>query len=200
MDKPLGGNAYKSGDPAAFGSPSLEIHEISNSLPSGARILDAGCGEGRNALYLAGKGFSVDAFDISADGIEKLNIIAGQKGLQINAWVQDLSEYQFNNRYDLIISHGVLHLVKREVWTGFIREMKSHTRVNGLNVIVVYTDSLPVPEDFAEPNLGLFGEKEIRDIYSDWSIEYFKTYDLYDTHPGGIKHHHAANKLIARKR
>ncbi len=200
MNKPFWEKAYKNMETTTFGNPSLEVYEISNSLSKGTRVLDAGCGDGRNALYLAEKGFSVDAFDISANGIEKLNVLAKQKGININAWVQDLAEYEFKSHYDLIISHGVLHLVTRDTWTRFIRDMKSHTRVNGVNVIVVFTDALPVPGDLAEHFVGLFAENEIKDIYSDWAIEYFKSYDFYDTHPGGLKHHHAANKLIARKR
>lgn len=199
MDKPFWEKAYKSIETAPFGNPSLEIYEISNSLPKGSKILDAGCGDGRNALFLAEKGFTVDAFDISANGIEKLTLLAKQKDIRINAWVQDLAGYDFNNNYDLIISHGVLHLVKRDTWARFIRDMKSHTRINGVNVIVVFTDVLPIPADLAEQCIGLFAENEIKNIYSDWAIEYFKSYDFYDTHPGGLKHHHAANKLIVRK-
>jgi len=200
MDQPFWEKSYKNREAAPFGNPSLEIYEISNSLPKESKILDAGCGDGRNALYLAGKGFSVDAFDISANGIEKLTALAKQKDIRVNAWVQDLAEYDFKEHYDLIISHGVLHLVTRDTWTGFIRNMKLHTRVNGVNVIVVFTDALPLPVDLAQHCIGLFAEKEIQDIYSDWAVEYFKSYDFYDTHPGGLKHHHAANKLIARKR
>ncbi|MDO9391352.1 MAG: methyltransferase domain-containing protein [bacterium] len=200
MDKPFWERSYKNTEASTFGSPSLEIYEISNSLPKASRILDAGCGDGRNALFLAEKGFSVDAFDISASGIEKLTLLAKQKGIEINAWVQDLAEYDFKDHYDLIISHGVLHLVTRDTWTGFVRGMKSHTRINGVNVIVVFTDALPIPADLAQHCIGLFAEKEIKNIYSDWAVEYFKSYDFYDTHPGGLKHHHAANKLIARKR
>ncbi|MBI4726263.1 class I SAM-dependent methyltransferase [candidate division TA06 bacterium] len=119
MDQPFWEKAYKSIESSTFGNPSLEIYEISNSLPKGARILDAGCGDGRNALYLAEKGFSVDAFDISANGIEKLTLLAKQKDIKINAWVQDLAGYDFNTHYDLIISHGVLHLVTRDTWARF---------------------------------------------------------------------------------
>lgn len=39
------------------------------ALPSGARILDLGCGKGRHARYLAEKGFDVTGLDISAASI-----------------------------------------------------------------------------------------------------------------------------------
>lgn len=38
-------------------------------LPTGARILDLGCGKGRHARYLAEKGFDVTGLDISASSI-----------------------------------------------------------------------------------------------------------------------------------
>ena len=37
-----------------------------------SNILEVGCGEGQNAIYLAGKGYLVDAFDLSEHGITKL--------------------------------------------------------------------------------------------------------------------------------
>lgn len=41
------------------------------SLATGARVLDFGCGSGRDAVYLASQGFDVTAFDILPDAVEK---------------------------------------------------------------------------------------------------------------------------------
>ncbi|MDQ3072457.1 MAG: methyltransferase domain-containing protein [Bacteroidota bacterium] len=40
-------------------------------LPPGSRVLDSGCGRGRHAIYLAGKGFDVTGIDISRESIEE---------------------------------------------------------------------------------------------------------------------------------
>lgn len=43
----------------------------SRPLPMNSRVLDFGCGSGRDAVYLASQGFDVTAFDILPDAVEK---------------------------------------------------------------------------------------------------------------------------------
>ena len=63
--KPFWESEYLNKNRSVFGKQSKEIEEIVSKLPDNAKILDVGCGDGRNALYLAAHGFHVDAFDIS---------------------------------------------------------------------------------------------------------------------------------------
>ena len=69
---PFWEQTYRNDRADTFGRPSSEIVSLSERLPAGASVLDAGCGEGRNARFLAARGFQVDAFDVSAAGIDKL--------------------------------------------------------------------------------------------------------------------------------
>jgi tellurite methyltransferase len=39
-----------------FGGPSAEIIDLADQMPHGGTVLDMGCGEGRNALFLARRG------------------------------------------------------------------------------------------------------------------------------------------------
>lgn len=50
------------------------------------RALDLACGEGRNALWLASRGWSVTALDFSAAGIERGRQVADRSGLEVE-WV-----------------------------------------------------------------------------------------------------------------
>jgi SAM-dependent methyltransferase len=57
-------------------SPERDRHEVARimeilGLPSGARILDVPCGQGRHAHLLAEAGFDVDGFDYSPDLLAK---------------------------------------------------------------------------------------------------------------------------------
>lgn len=54
-----------------WGAPPNEIVvELATSLPRG-RAVDLGCGEGRNALWLATRGWQVEGVDFSAVALEK---------------------------------------------------------------------------------------------------------------------------------
>ena len=51
--------------------------------------------------------------DISEAGISKAIKIARQKNVDVNFWVQDLADFLFGFEYDVILSHGVLHLPEK---------------------------------------------------------------------------------------
>ena len=162
--------------------------------------MDVGCGDGKNCLYLAGLGYkNVDAFDLSESGVARLNRIAADKNLSVNAWVQDLTKYEFSKPYSLIMSFGTLHFVEKEEWKSFLRKAKENTIPNGIHIIQLFTNVLPASPDIAPLAVGLADDEEIKEIYSDWEILQFKSYTFEDEHPGVPKHFHASNKIVARK-
>lgn len=84
-------------------NPVTLLEEWLPKLPVG-RALDVACGAGRNALYLARSGFTVDAIDISREGLKLAQQQAESQGLSIN-WIEhDLDEtYAFERDHDLIV-------------------------------------------------------------------------------------------------
>ncbi|TAJ98704.1 MAG: class I SAM-dependent methyltransferase [Candidatus Manganitrophaceae bacterium] len=67
------------------------------------RALDLAMGEGRNAVYLAEQGFTVDAVDLSEKAVRKGMALAHGRGVSINGIVADLDHYRIPpDRYDLI--------------------------------------------------------------------------------------------------
>jgi tellurite methyltransferase len=201
LPEPFWERTYSDLGTATFcdGMPSQEIRDIAAELPRGAKVLDLGCGEGRNALFLAECGFDVTAADISHLGIRKLDALAKQRGLEIRSQVADMRCYAFEDSFDLIVSHGCLHLIERPSWEQLVSSLKAHTTSGGVNVVVVFTDSLPPPDDLKDFCLGLFHEGEVFDLYSDWAALLQQTYVFEDEHPGNLRHTHAVNKLVARK-
>jgi 2-polyprenyl-3-methyl-5-hydroxy-6-metoxy-1,4-benzoquinol methylase len=77
-------------------------------IPRG-RALDIACGKGRNALFLAERGFSVVAIDISPVALEEGKKRAAEKNVTI-IWQQaDLEEIQLDeSAYDLVINFNYL--------------------------------------------------------------------------------------------
>jgi tellurite methyltransferase len=158
-----------------------------------------GCGEGRNALFLAEQGYDVTAVDISSNGIEKLRQIAQRRGLVIQSQIQDMRRYQWNVEYDLIVSHGCLHFIERSDWQQLLNKFKTHTRHGGYNVAAVFTDSIAPPEDLRDYCVGLFHEAELFSYYADWRVCIQESYVKEDEHPGSPAHKHPINKIVAQR-
>jgi 2-polyprenyl-3-methyl-5-hydroxy-6-metoxy-1,4-benzoquinol methylase len=79
------------------------------ALPPG-RAIDLGTGEGRNAIWLAERGWRVTAVDFSAAGLARAARLAAERGVSVD-WVQaDLLDYQPDpGSYDLVLI-AYLHL------------------------------------------------------------------------------------------
>ena len=179
--------------------PTVDIKEFYPIFPPNASVLDVGCGEGRNAVFLAKLGHSVDAFDLSAAGIAKACGIARASGVNVNFFCCALENYVFEKDYDIILSHGVLHLPPKEDRDIFIDKMRSSTKVGGYNVIGIFTDRLPATPDNAPFTHSLFKVGELPEKYRDWELVHHQEGTFSDTHPGGIRHEHAYERIIARK-
>lgn len=198
--RPFWEDAYDDLDgPGAFGPPSAEIVELAKLLPPKSCILDLGCGDGRHATYLADHDFFVTAIDVSPGAIRKLQYNALRQGVVIETVVRDLRDVAIDGNYDLIIAHGCLHLVEHEHSSRLLREMKAATKAGGYNVVAVFTDAIDPPEDLQPFMRGLFREGDLVRAYAGWQIKKSCSYVLEDDHPGGIHHHHAVDKLVAKR-
>ena len=74
-------------------------------LSAGGDVLSLAEGEGRNAVFLAQRGFRVTAVDGSAVGLEKARQLAARSGVEIETIVADLAVFDLGeNRWDGIVS------------------------------------------------------------------------------------------------
>jgi ubiquinone/menaquinone biosynthesis C-methylase UbiE len=75
-------------------------------------VLDAGCGTGENAIYLAAQGYRVVAFDAAPVAIEKARIKARQRGVAATFAVADARELMaWDARFETIIDSGLFHVM-----------------------------------------------------------------------------------------
>lgn len=200
MNKPFWEGTYRKHDVSTFGiKPNKTIEENWPMFAKNGFVLEVGCGEGKSSIFLAQKGFSVDAFDISKSGIAKLKRLAEESNTRVNAWVQDLRDYHFKREYDVVTSHGTLHLVTKEEWYQFINKAKKNTKSGGFHIMQIFTNKLPASPDIEPFVRGMADEDELFELYSDWKVLEAKSYVFEDQHPGVPKHFHAANKIVARK-
>lgn len=201
MKIPFWEDSYKDDNISTFGTqPNATIDEFQHLFEKSWSVLDVGCGDGKNSLYLSSLGYTdVEAFDLSESAIAKLNRLAASQNLSVTAWTQDLTQFTFGKRYDLVMSFGTLHFVEKEHWRRFILNAKENTNEHGIHIIQLFTNVLPASTDIASFAVGLADDEEIKELYSDWHILQFKSYTFEDEHPGVPKHYHASNKIVAQK-
>lgn len=70
--------------------PNRFVAEFAADLEPG-RVLDLGCGQGRNAVWLAGRGHYVTGVDLSDAGIAAARSLAGEAGVEVDFLVADLA-------------------------------------------------------------------------------------------------------------
>lgn len=90
---------YAEGERMWSGDPNgLLVREAATLTPGTA--LDVGCGEGADALWLAGAGWTVTAVDVSRVAVDRGRAAAEAAGVRIDWRVQDVAEVE--GAYDLV--------------------------------------------------------------------------------------------------
>lgn len=85
-------------------TPAKFLSQNYSYIPEGSRVLDMGMGEGRNAVFLARKGYKVTGVDISSVAVNKAQLLAREFGVRINTVVASLNNYKIpKNSLDAVI-------------------------------------------------------------------------------------------------
>ncbi|MFK7920688.1 MAG: class I SAM-dependent methyltransferase [Bacteroidia bacterium] len=100
--------------PALFGNPYEQLLAFYREFPLRGTLLDVGCGQGRDALVLAGMGFEVRGIDHSTVGIEQMLAEAQRAKLSLKGEVLDIYQYQAFDEYDFILLDSMFHFGKKE--------------------------------------------------------------------------------------
>ena len=144
-----------------------EVLEAMESLSPG-KALDLGCGQGRNALFLAQHGFEVTAVDQNELALEILQSIVEQEDLEMTVGLYDINSAALTQTYDLIVSTVVLMFLQADRIPAIIRNMQDQTNPGGYNLIVCAMDTEDYPCQV--PFSFTFKEGELADYYKDWEL------------------------------
>ncbi len=109
--------------------------QVSARLPAGARVLDLGCGEGRDSVFFAECGFDVTGVDIARAGLSKAERLASGRGVRVH-WVCGTIDSLEARRlmvglFDLIYSCGAIHYVARARRARLFAQLRAHTQEDG---------------------------------------------------------------------
>jgi cyclopropane fatty-acyl-phospholipid synthase-like methyltransferase len=153
-------------------------------FPKGT-VLDLGMGEGRNAIFLAEKGFTVEGVDVSKTAIDRSIHLARERKLDINGYVGDLRNFKIaKQKYSLIIAAGAsLNFLKKSEIEDIAKRIKSGLKKDGFVFVSVISTNdsackkareqlIPLEKNtFYSSRVGAyihyFTYKEIKKLFSD---------------------------------
>ncbi|MGM1051249.1 MAG: tellurite resistance methyltransferase TehB [Pseudomonadota bacterium] len=133
------------------------------------RVLDMGCSNGRNALYLSQLGFDVTAVDNNPGAIDMLQQIVSREGIDnIKAQVYDINGAGLSMDYGLIVCTVTLMFLDPSRVDAIIADMQEHTLPGGYNTVVcaMDTDEHPCPVGFP----FTLGAGQLREAYEGWEL------------------------------
>lgn len=114
-------------------SPVRFLAENYQFIPYEGTVLDMGMGEGRNAVFLAQKGYRVTGIDISSVAVKKAYMLAEEFGVKFKGVVASLTEYKIPPAsFDAIVC---FYYVDRSL----IEKMKSWLKPGGILIYEAYT-------------------------------------------------------------
>jgi tellurite methyltransferase len=113
-----------------FGSIDIYLFDqlLKGRITSEMRVLDAGCGGGRNLIYFFRSGFNTSGVDQSSEAIAQIRSLAGQLAPHLpanNFRVAAIEQMPFGDEsFDVVISSAVLHFARDEAhWHSMVQEM-----------------------------------------------------------------------------
>lgn len=175
--------------------PSAFAQRLASLLSPGARVLDLGCGEGRDSVFFAAQGFAVIGVDASRAGIAKARRLAEARGVRVSWLVGDMARLAYRGPFDLIYSCGSIHYVPRRKRARLFPRLQSLARPGGLHAHVVFTDR----EVYVEKGevIDYFAPGELAAAYAGWPI-LDQAEGRISCAQDGTPHHHSVESLIAR--
>jgi len=164
-------SAYEGTPPWDIGRPQKEFIQLATDGEISGRVLDAGCGTGENALYLASQGFEVWGIDAAQSAIKKAKEKTKERGIAVDFLVSDALKLQLlHTKFDTIIDCGLFHVFPDEERPIFAASLSSALHPGGKYFMLCFSEHEP----------GTYGPRrvtqaEIRAAFSKgWKINYIR--------------------------
>jgi 2-polyprenyl-3-methyl-5-hydroxy-6-metoxy-1,4-benzoquinol methylase len=171
-------NIYRTTNPGFVTEPNaLLVSTVEGRKPG--RALDIGMGQGRNAVFLALKGWDVTGFDVSDEGLEVARKSAERAGVSVNAIRETDQDFDYGaDRWDLII---FLYNPLPVTAEAYVERLSKSLRTGGLIIIETHAPDNRLASQLptvADPDRLLAAFKDFRLLHfedaagkPDWMSE-----------------------------
>lgn len=132
----------------ALGAPTQAFIDFFNAYPKKpATILDVGCGQGRDALFIARLGHHVTGVDSSPSGVAHLLADAQREDLKVDGYVADIRHFQSRRKFDVVIVDRTLHMLSAIDRHKVLEKLLARVRNDGHILIADEPKNVPAFED-----------------------------------------------------
>ncbi|MGA3040897.1 MAG: class I SAM-dependent methyltransferase [Bryobacteraceae bacterium] len=158
--------AYAGKAPWDIGKPQGAIAESVDLVTS--PVLDAGCGTGENALFLAARGHRVIGIDFVDEAIRMARRKAAERGLTAEFRVKDaLTLSDWDQRFATVIDSGLFHVLSDEDRARYVAGLTHVTQPGGRLLLLCFSDEEPGTQGPRRVS-----QREIRAAFGDpWTVE-----------------------------
>lgn len=165
-------------------------------------VVDAGCGDGKNALFLEKLGFTVIGYDSS-----KLALKGLENRFRWVGWrkrgryeIRDLTRSLIEKNIDALVSYGLYHCLPSGERARVHSCLQSSVKLSGIVLFTCLTDRLPLPERHQTKGIELPEAREVQKLFIGWEVVYEEEGEIVEAHPPLVDRHcHSAIWIIARK-
>ncbi|SFT05941.1 bifunctional 2-polyprenyl-6-hydroxyphenol methylase/3-demethylubiquinol 3-O-methyltransferase UbiG [Paenibacillus sp. BC26] len=103
------------------------------------KVLELGCGPGRNAIYFAEQGCKVDAVDLSQEALDWAKKRAEDKNVTVNFIKQNIFELDIEEGvYDIVYDSGCFHHIAPHRRMSYLKLLNKALKPNGLFAITCF--------------------------------------------------------------
>lgn len=165
----------------------------------GKRIVDLGCGEGKDLIHFAKHEMHCTGVDISRPGLDKAEWWAAKEGLSLHTIQADLNTFRLCENYDVVFSSGSLTYISPNLRQERFDDYKQHTNPGGINVFNAFVEKpfIEVAPDWGNDE-HFYKSGDLLRFYWDWEVVLFSEI-IFDCRSSGTHHQHAMDIMIARK-
>ena len=125
--------------PEMFGHPYQELQNYFKNCSTRGTLLDLGCGQGRDSVFLASVGYKVTGVDSSKVGINQMITKAKSQGLEIEGIVEDIKNLKLEKKFDVILFDMLLHGFEKPIQLELLNKYSNFLNKDCV-VYIVYPD------------------------------------------------------------
>lgn len=164
---------------------------LKGKIPEKGKVLDAGCGEGRNGIYFINNQYSYTGVDTDRSKVSLIEFLSG--GTESSFFVEDIKTFaERKETFDFIVCSRVLHFAESEdhfyeMWNDLI------SMLNPRAIIYISMDSV-IDTDIGE------AKDNGRFLFPDGEVRFAITKEIYKDIKKGFEEIESLKTLVAHEK